>query len=252
MRPLVCGCAIDPLTLDQAVGAIDERIASGTPYEQVSINAAKLVRIQKDEFLREAIERCELATADGQSVVWAARLLGHRLPERVAGIDLMHALMELAARRRYRVFILGARPEVLDEAVRRVRERLPDLRIVGTQHGYYAPGEETRVVGRIRAASPDILFIALETPTKELFIARHRERLGVRFVMGVGGSIDIIAGRRRRAPLWMRRAGLEWLYRLLQDPRRLAKRYFVGNTRFLLLVAREALRGRRRLEEAAA
>lgn len=241
-RPVVCGCALDPLTLEQAVAAIDERIAVGTQYEHVSINAAKLVRLQHDEILRQAVERCELTTADGQAVVWAARLLGHRLPERVAGIDLMHALLRLAARRRYRVFILGARPEVLAEAVRRVRADLPDLRIVGSHHGYYREEEESRIVGRIRASSPDILFIAMETPAKEIFIARHRERLGVRFVMGVGGSIDVLAGRRKRAPRWMQRAGLEWLFRLLQDPRRLATRYLVGNTRFAWLVLREALR----------
>jgi N-acetylglucosaminyldiphosphoundecaprenol N-acetyl-beta-D-mannosaminyltransferase len=242
VRPVICGCALDPITLDQAVATIDERISVGAEYEHVSINAAKLVRLQHDEILRNAVERCELTTADGQAVVWAARLLGHRLPERVAGIDLMHALLKLAARRRYRVFILGARKEVLEEAVRRMRQELPDLRVVGFHHGYYSATEELGVVARIRATSPDILFLALETPAKELFIARHREALGVRFVMGVGGSIDVLAGRKRRAPRWMQRAGLEWLFRLLQDPRRLAKRYVVGNTRFALLVLREALR----------
>ena len=242
MRPVICGCALDPVTLDEAVAAIDALIATGEQYEQVSINAAKLVRLQHDDFLREAVEKCELSTADGQAVVWAARLLGHRIPERVAGIDLMHALFALAARRRYRVFILGARPEVLEEAVRKIAESHPELRLVGWQHGYYAPREEARIVGRIRAASPDILFIALETPAKELFISRHRERLGVRFVMGVGGAVDIVAGRRRRAPVWMQRMGLEWLFRLAQDPRRLARRYVVGNTRFVLLVLREALK----------
>jgi N-acetylglucosaminyldiphosphoundecaprenol N-acetyl-beta-D-mannosaminyltransferase len=140
------------------------------------------------------------------------------------------------------VFILGARKEVLEEAVRRMRAELPDLRIVGAHHGYYSSAEEQGVVARIRATSPDILFLAMETPAKELFIAHHREAMGVRFVMGVGGSIDVLAGLKRRAPRWMQRAGLEWLFRLLQDPRRLAKRYLVGNTRFAWLVLREALR----------
>jgi N-acetylglucosaminyldiphosphoundecaprenol N-acetyl-beta-D-mannosaminyltransferase len=241
-RPVVCGCALDALTLDEAVATIDERIAGGERYEHVSINAAKLVRLQHDELLRDAVRRCELATADGQAVVWAARLLGHRLPERVAGIDLMQALLGLAEQRHYRVFVLGARPEALEEAVRRMRERFPGLRLVGWHHGYYAPAEEPRIVGRIRASSPDILFIAMETPAKEIFVAQHRERLGVRFVMGVGGSIDVLAGARRRAPRWMQRGGLEWLFRLLQDPRRLARRYVVGNTKFTLMVLREALR----------
>jgi N-acetylglucosaminyldiphosphoundecaprenol N-acetyl-beta-D-mannosaminyltransferase len=245
VRPVVCGCVLDPVTKDEAVAAIDEHIAAGTPFEQVSINAAKVVRLQHDPVFREAVERCELSTADGQAIVWAARLLGHRLPERVAGIDLMRALLDLASRRGYGIFILGARPEVLEDAVQRIRERHPELRVAGYQHGYYAREEEPEVVGRIRASSADILFIALETPAKELFIARNRERLGVPFVMGVGGAIDVLAGRRRRAPVWMQRIGLEWLFRMLQDPRRMAKRYLVGNTRFALLVAREALRGTR-------
>lgn len=242
VRPVVCGIALDAVTLRDAVETIDRRIFAGEPYEHVSVNAAKLVRIQHDELLREAIARCELATADGQAVVWAARLLGHRLPERVAGIDLFRALLGLATERRYRIFILGARPEVLAEAVRRLADEHPTLRVAGVQHGYYAAEEEGDVVARIRAASPDMLFLAMETPTKEIFLARYREQLGVRFVMGVGGSIDILAGRRRRAPRWMQRAGLEWLFRLLQDPRRLAKRYVVGNTRFMLLVLGERLR----------
>jgi N-acetylglucosaminyldiphosphoundecaprenol N-acetyl-beta-D-mannosaminyltransferase len=241
-RQVVCGCTLDALTLEETVATIDSRIADGDQYEHVAINAAKLVRLQHDEVLRDAVEHCELATADGQAVVWAARLLGRPLPERVAGIDLMQALLELAAERRYRVYILGARTEALEEAVRRIRRQTPEVRLVGWQHGYYAPEEEARVVGQIRAASPDILFVALETPAKELFVARNRDRLGVRFVMGVGGSIDVLSGRRRRAPGWMQRAGLEWLFRLLQDPRRLAKRYLVGNTQFALLVLREALR----------
>jgi N-acetylglucosaminyldiphosphoundecaprenol N-acetyl-beta-D-mannosaminyltransferase len=245
LRPVVCGIALDAVTLRDAVETIDERIFAGEPYEHVSVNAAKLVRIQNDRLLREAIERCELATADGQAVVWAARLLGHRLPERVAGIDLFRALLALAAERQYRIFILGARPAVLEEAGRRLEQEHPSVRVVGVQHGYYAAEEEARIVARIRAASPDMLFLAMETPAKEIFLARHREQLGVRFVMGVGGSIDILAGRRRRAPRWMQRAGLEWLFRLLQDPRRLAKRYVVGNTRFMLLVLRERLRAAR-------
>lgn len=242
MRPVVCGCALDPVTLDEAVARVDRHVAAREPYEHVSINAAKLLKIQRDPMLRDAVARCELATADGKAVVWAARLLGHKLPARVAGADLMLALFELAARKRYRVFVLGARPEVLEEAIRRIRARLPELDLAGWHHGYFGDRED-EVVDQIRAARPDILFIALETPAKELFIARHRDALGA-FVMGVGGSIDILAGRKRRAPVWMQEAGLEWLFRLLQDPRRLAKRYVVGNTQFALLVAREKLRAR--------
>jgi len=192
------------------------------------------------------IDDCELVTADGQAVVWAARLLGQPLPERVTGIDLMDALLAAAARSSHGVFLLGARPDVLARAERAIGLRYPGVRIVGRHHGYFGRDEEERVVASIAEADPDLLFVALETPTKELFLARNRERVATPFVMGVGGAFDVLAGARRRAPRLMQRLGLEWLYRLAQDPRRLARRYVVGNSRFIWLVARELVRPRLR------
>jgi N-acetylglucosaminyldiphosphoundecaprenol N-acetyl-beta-D-mannosaminyltransferase len=171
-------------------------------------------------------------------------VLGQPLPERVTGIDLMHAVLERAGERGYGVYILGAQAEVLERAVRELSERYPSLRLVGARHGYFQPDEEAGIVEGIRATAPDVLFVALETPAKELFLARHRDRLRVPFVMGVGGAVDILGGVRRRAPRWMQRLGLEWAYRLAQDPRRLAGRYVVGNTRFTWLVVREFVRQR--------
>ena len=243
-RALVLGCAIDRVLLDEAVDAIDARIATRRPCQHVSINAAKLVKFQRDPALRAAIARCELVTADGQSVVWAARMLGQHLPERVAGIDLMHAVLARAGERGYRVFILGARRAVLDEAVRNLTSRDPRLTLAGWHHGYFSPADEPQVVRAIADAEADILFVALETPAKEQFLARHRDVLSIPFVMGVGGAIDIAANKRRRAPRWLQRLGLEWAFRLAQDPRRLARRYAIGNTQFALLVGREALRRR--------
>ena len=226
-----------------AVMRVNEAVAQRETCQHVAINAAKLVKFQHDPSLREAILGCELITADGQAVVWAGRLLGQRLPERVAGIDLMQNLLEAAVRARHCVFLLGARPEVLVRAEEAMTRRLPDLRVVGRHHGYFAPGkEEDDVVAAIAAAQPDLLFVALETPAKELFLARHRGQLSVPFIMGVGGTFDVLAGVRRRAPASFRRLGLEWLYRLMQDPRRLARRYVVGNSRFIWLVGREWLR----------
>lgn len=238
------GCRLDALTLEQTVEAIERAIEAGRPCQHTSVNAAKLVRLQDDPVLAAAVVGSELVTADGQAVVWAARLLGHQVPERVTGIDLMAALLEHAERAGYGVYVLGAREEVLETALARIRERHPAIQIVGSHHGYFARYEEADVVERIRTAEPEILFVALETPAKELFLAQHRERLGVPFVMGVGGAIDILAGVRRRAPRALQGLGLEWLYRLAQDPRRLARRYVVGNTKFIWLVLRAAL-GRR-------
>jgi len=236
------GCPVDPLTMTQTVARVEDAIARRETTQHVAINAAKVVRYQHDEALRAAVDGCELATADGQAVVWAARVLGRPLPERVAGIDLMDALLDVARSRGYRIFLLGARADVLERAEGEICRRHPGVRIVGRHHGYFGPAEEPAVVDAVAAATPDLLFVALETPAKELFLARNRARLAVPFVMGVGGSFDVLAGERRRAPRWMRRAGLEWLYRLLQDPRRLARRYAVGNTQFVWLVLRDAVR----------
>jgi N-acetylglucosaminyldiphosphoundecaprenol N-acetyl-beta-D-mannosaminyltransferase len=210
----------------------------------VAINAAKLVRFQQDAELRRVIRGCQLVTADGQAVVWAGQVLGQRLPERVTGIDLMHAVLQRSSERGHGVYVLGARAEVLERALGTLREQYPSLRVAGARHGYFRAEEEAAIVEGIREAAPDVLFVALETPAKELFLARHRDRLQVPFVMGVGGAVDILGGVRRRAPRWMQRLGLEWAYRLAQDPRRLAGRYVVGNTRFTWLVVRELVRQR--------
>jgi N-acetylglucosaminyldiphosphoundecaprenol N-acetyl-beta-D-mannosaminyltransferase len=244
VRIELLGCPVDAVTLAEAVGRVEAAIASGDSIQHVAINAAKLVKYQRDEDLRAAIDGCELATADGQPVVWAARLLGRPLPERVAGIDFMHALLDASRRGGFRVFLLGARADVLVRAEAAISEQYPGIAVAGRHHGYFAPDEEAAVVEEIAAAAPDLLFVALETPAKELFLARHRHRLRLPFVMGVGGAFDVLAGERRRAPGWMRSAGLEWLYRLAQDPRRLARRYVVGNTRFVVLVLRELPRAR--------
>jgi len=244
LRARVLGCWIDAVTLDQTVEIVEQAITSRRPCQHVAINAAKLVRFQNDEELRRVIRGCQLVTADGQAVVWAGRVLGQPLPERVTGIDLMHAVLERAGERDYGVYVLGARAEVLERAVRALGERYPSLRLVGARHGYFQADEEAAIVEGIREAAPDVLFVALETPAKELFLARHRDQLQVPFVMGVGGAVDILGGVRRRAPRWLQRFGLEWAYRLAQDPRRLAGRYVVGNTRFTWLVMREFFRQR--------
>jgi N-acetylglucosaminyldiphosphoundecaprenol N-acetyl-beta-D-mannosaminyltransferase len=250
-RVTVLGCPLDAVTMGQAVNRVERAIVAGRTYQHVSVNAAKLVKYQSDPVLREVIVTCDLVTADGQAVVWAARLLGQTLPERVTGIDLMGELLDLAARRGYGVYLLGARQPVLERTEAAIKERFPGLRIVGRHHGYFALADEEAIVEEIRDRRPELLFVARETPAKELFLARHEHRLGVPFVMGVGGAFDVIAGVRRRAPARLRRLGLEWLYRLLQEPRRLAGRYILGNSHFIWLVARELARGSSRRHEPA-
>jgi N-acetylglucosaminyldiphosphoundecaprenol N-acetyl-beta-D-mannosaminyltransferase len=241
----VLGVALDPVRLDDAVARCEQAIEDGGYYQHMSVNVAKLVALQGDTRLREAVSACGLVTADGQGIVWASRLLGRPLPERVAGIDLMARLLERAEERGHRVYILGARESVLEEALARLRRRHPRLTIAGSHHGYFGTGEAAGIVEEIRAARPDMLFVAMTSPLKELFLDDYGPSLGVPFAMGVGGSVDVIAGVTRRAPRLLQRLGLEWLYRLLQEPRRLARRYLVTNVQFAGLIARERLRIRR-------
>jgi N-acetylglucosaminyldiphosphoundecaprenol N-acetyl-beta-D-mannosaminyltransferase len=242
------GVPLDAIALGSVLDQADAAIAARQTLQHGSVNAAKVVGAQTDPQLREALWTFDVVTADGQAVAWAARLLGLPEVERVAGIDLMEALLARAAARGHRVFLLGARADVLEAATAELARRYPTLDLVGAQDGYFDRAEEDRVVGSIRASAPDLLFVALGTPEKELFLARHRDELGVPFAMGVGGALDVLAGRARRAPAWVQRMGFEWAFRLLQEPRRLARRYLVGNTEFVLLVAGELLRGRRRKE----
>lgn len=232
---------IHAVDLDAARACVDDFVRERTPHYNIAINAAKVVAFQDDEALRHAIDEAHLVTVDGQAVVWAAHLLGRPLPERVAGIDLMQALLDHAARRDYSVYFLGAEPEIVRACVEKAQVLYPSLRVAGCRDGYFAPEEEADVVAAVRDARPDILFLGFGTPAKEYFMHRHYRALGVPFVMGVGGSFDVFAGRVSRAPRWMQRAGLEWMFRLAQEPRRMWKRYLVGNTRFVYIIARELL-----------
>jgi N-acetylglucosaminyldiphosphoundecaprenol N-acetyl-beta-D-mannosaminyltransferase len=238
------GAPLDPVTLDEAVAFVDGLIEKGTTGQQASLNAAKVVRVQRDAEFTTALRSCELVMADGVPIVWAGRLLGHSIPERVSGIDLMAALLAHAADRSHRVFLLGARADVIEDAAAEIERRYPGIQIAGRHHGYYTPEEEPDVIAEIEAARPHLLFVAFETPQKELFLSRMRGVLPVPFVMGVGGSFDVLAGRRRRAPLWMQRIGFEWFFRFVQEPRRLWRRYLIGNTMFLVLVCRELVHSR--------
>jgi N-acetylglucosaminyldiphosphoundecaprenol N-acetyl-beta-D-mannosaminyltransferase len=245
-RATVLGCAIDRLDMEQTVARCLAIIDDGHYGQHMAINAAKLVAMQEDPALRDSIAGSEIVNADGQSVVWASRLLADPLPCRVAGIDLMHELLDVAARRGDRVFLLGARADVLERAVANLTDRHPGLVIAGTQDGYFSEAAVDDVCASIRAAQADMLFVAMSSPRKELFLAAHGPALGVPFVMGVGGAIDVAAGVTRRAPAGFQRLGLEWLYRLLQEPRRMWRRYLPTNARFIRLVAHETLARRRR------
>lgn len=234
--------SIDALTIDEAVARCAEAVERGDHLKIGVVNAAKVVNMRRDLRLRTAVAGCDLVLADGQSVVWAARVLGAPLPERVAGIDLLLRVLPVAADRGYRVYFLGAREEVLDRAVAELIRRFPGLKVAGTRNGYFTAAQAPEVAEDIRAAGADLLFLAMSSPKKELFVRDWGERTGAHVVHGVGGSLDVLAGEVRRAPVWWQRHGIEWLYRAIQEPRRLGPRYLTTNTRFVAMVAAELLR----------
>jgi N-acetylglucosaminyldiphosphoundecaprenol N-acetyl-beta-D-mannosaminyltransferase len=242
-RADILGCPIDRLGMADTLAAIERAIAAGRYTQHMAINAAKLVAMHDDRRLSQIIGGCGLVSADGQSVVWASKLLRDPLPERVAGIDLMDALLDLAERRGYRVYVLGARPDVLERALECLLVRYPALPVAGARDGYFTDDEAPQVCEAIRASHADLLFVAMSSPRKEYFLGEYGPKLGAPFVMGVGGSIDVIAGVTRRAPAAWQRLGLEWLFRLLQEPRRMFKRYAVTNSRFIALVGLAVLLG---------
>jgi N-acetylglucosaminyldiphosphoundecaprenol N-acetyl-beta-D-mannosaminyltransferase len=225
------------MTMDQALAGVDDAVRERTRLQIGVVNAAKIVNMRRDPVLREDVLSSDLILADGIAVVWAARLLGRPLPERVAGIDLMLGMLRNP--RGYRVFCLGATPEVLDRACARIAADFPQAVIAGRHHGYFAEGEEEAVAAEIAASRADVLFVAMTSPKKEKFMARWSASMGVPVCHGVGGSFDVLAGKARRAPELWQKLGLEWLYRVKEEPGRLWKRYLVTNTLFcgMLLAA---------------
>ncbi len=245
-RVTIGGVEVDAIDERAALDRIEEMVAERRPHLMVVVNASKLVLASEDARLREILRRADLVTADGMSVVWGAKLVGARLPGRVTGIDTMERLVARAADRGWRVFFLGAKREAVEGAVENLRRAHPALVVAGLRDGYFA-GKEVEVVAEIRAARPDLLFVAMGSPAQEIFLTEHLDEMAVPFSLGVGGSFDHVAGHVRRAPVWMQRVGLEWLHRLALEPRRLWRRYLIGNARFAMLLLRERTgRGRKR------
>jgi N-acetylglucosaminyldiphosphoundecaprenol N-acetyl-beta-D-mannosaminyltransferase len=240
----ILGVPIDALTMEEVLDRVDKAIGDRERLQIGVVNAAKLVNMRRDPALRADVLSCHLILADGVSVVWASRLLGRPLPERVAGIDLMLGMLRRGDQNGYRVYCLGASEDVLAAAVARITADYPHVEVVGRHHGYFTSQEESSLVGAIADAKLDILLVGMSSPKKERFLARWSDQLGVPVCHGVGGSLDVLAGKVRRAPLIWQRLGLEWLYRVSQEPRRLWRRYLITNTLFCALVIKEFFRRR--------
>jgi N-acetylglucosaminyldiphosphoundecaprenol N-acetyl-beta-D-mannosaminyltransferase len=234
---------MDIATMDETVSFIENKLDKGEFLQHVVVNVAKIVNMQKDAVLADSVKACDVINIDGMGVVFGARFLGHDVPERVAGVDLFHELLKMSAKRDFPVFLLGATQDVVTKTAEKVKEQNPNLTIAGFNDGYFFGGkegeDEEAVVNKIRESGAKLLFVAITSPKKENFINKWQDKLGVDFVMGVGGTFDVVAGKVTRAPKWMQDYGLEWLYRVIQEPGRMWKRYLVTNSMFAWLLFKE-------------
>jgi len=236
----ILNTTIDNLTMQETLHAIEQSISKSEQIHHVVVNAGKIVSMQKDLQLRQSVNSSDLINADGQAVVWASKLLRKPLKERVSGIDLMIKLVELAFKKKYKIFFFGAKEEVVSQVVKKYTSQYSYDIIAGYRNGYFQKEEEQDIAREISDSGANILFVAISSPTKENFLFENKQLLQrVNFIMGVGGSFDVISGKAKRAPLWIQKYGLEWFYRLLQEPKRMWKRYLIGNTIFIILVVKE-------------
>lgn len=242
----ILGVRVHAMTNQGATERIAALIGAGPTHQVVTVNPEFVMAARRDPAFQQVLNRADLSLADGMGLVWAARLLYGRgaLPERVAGVDTVERLAEMAARHGWRLYFLGAAEGVAERAARALADRYPGLIVAGTYAGSPAEAEAAGIVARVRAARPDILLVAYGAPAQDLWIARHAPALQVPVAMGVGGAFDVIAGVTRRAPLWMQRRGLEWLYRLIRQPWRW--RRMAALPRFAALIIWQWLAGARR------
>ena len=236
------GINIHPLGMLEVLNIVNECIISKQSLHVGMLNAAKVVNMKRNPALGEDVASSNLILADGSAVVLASKILHKKLPERVAGIDLMHAILERGDKLGYRVFCLGASEEISQEIERQINKHYPGVIIAGRQNGYFSDDQQEQVANDIAAANADVLFVAITSPKKEQFMAKWGDIMRVPVVHGVGGSFDVFAGKVKRAPLIWQKLGMEWLYRVLQEPGRLWKRYLITNTLFIGMLLKELVK----------
>jgi N-acetylglucosaminyldiphosphoundecaprenol N-acetyl-beta-D-mannosaminyltransferase len=242
MRANLLGCPIDVLTMAETVERARVAMRNRTRLQHVALNVAKFVNMRSDPVLRSDVVESDVVGIDGMGIVLAARWFGIPVKERVAGVDLFQEILTVCASDGFRPFLLGATSDVLHRAADVIGAKFPTIQLAGSRDGYFRPHEEEEVVEQIINSKADCLFIAMPTPRKERFLAAYRDRLGVPFIMGVGGSLDVISDYVRRAPPIMQSMGCEWLYRVYQEPRRMWWRYTRTNSLFVGILIRSFAR----------
>ncbi len=234
----ILGIGIDKVNSQQAMDRIGEFIASGESHQIVTANAEIIYQASKNEKMKNVINNAQMVTADGSGVVWASRQLGEPLEQRVTGIDLVNSICEKSAEDKWKIYILGSAPGVAATAAMNIRDKFPGCNIVGTHHGYFNAKEEKQILAELKQLKPDVLFVALGAPKQEYWIADHLADLGIPVGMGIGGSMDVLSGNVKRAPKWMQKMSLEWLYRVLIQPTRFKR--ILALPKFMLAVKKQA------------
>ena len=219
-RVEILGVQVDAVTMAQSVERVAKLIAAGNPSMVATANAEMLLRATHDDELKTILNAASLVVPDGAGTVWAANYLGKRMPERVAGADLVLELMKVAPSKSWKFFLFGSAPGIADKAKAKAESLCPGLEIVGTRNGYFTAADEPEIIAQIKSSQPDILLAALGVPKQEKWLFAHMNELGVPVSIGVGGTLDVMAGAVKRAPLWMQRARLEWLFRAMLQPSR--------------------------------
>ncbi|GJM24569.1 MAG: UDP-N-acetyl-D-mannosamine transferase [Phycisphaerae bacterium] len=240
------GLPVNALTMNQVLARVHRAIDRKAALHIGVISASKVANMRRNAELRDAVMQSDIILADGMSVVWASKLLRRPLPERVAGIDLMSEILRTGSERGDRVYCFGATDEVLDAVKKHIVETYPGIVIAGSHNGYFDGDEEPKIAEDIAASNADVLFVAMSSPMKEQFLARYASQIKVPVTHGVGGSFDVVAGKVKRAPLIWQKFGCEWLYRVLQEPGRMWKRYLVTNTVFMMMFIGEMFGASRR------
>jgi N-acetylglucosaminyldiphosphoundecaprenol N-acetyl-beta-D-mannosaminyltransferase len=230
---------VQPLSRSEFISIIKSNLAEGIRMAQFGVNSATVNEVLGNEEFRQAINKADLFNIDGMSVVWALRCLGYKVPERVATPDLADEILAMAEKEKFSIYLLGAKEQILTACREKLNESFPKLNIAGSQNGYYRPEDEDFVIETINNTQPDILFIGMSSPRKELFFEKYRDVLNAKYILGVGGYFDILSGYTKRAPKWMQNIGLEWIFRLMQEPGRMWRRYLIGNNQFLWVVFKE-------------
>lgn len=248
-RITILNTTIDVLNIEDTIDLVEQYVIKRVPLHLIGVNANKINELNMNERLRQIVNSCGIINADGASVIMASRFLGKPLPERVAGIDLMQSLVSLSERKGYSVYLLGAQQDIVEKTAEVLKTQHPKLNVVGIHNGYFKENDWPSISNEIKKTKPDFIFVGITSPMKEYLVEYLLDHGNNGVFMGVGGSFDVISGKIPRAPMWMQKMNLEWLFRVIQEPKRLLKRYFVGNSVFIRAVIAEKIHGMKSCED---